>query len=187
MTPQTGGKSGSRVTRVLTLVAVLPILATVYQTLVLTDLADGNIRRGIESDPGDSTWLTAAWSLSTLYGVFGGLGLSRKFGPRNTLILGLMWFVAGNWLCGYADGFAGMMIARAVEGLGKGICIILLRSFLLSRFDSMLFAAVLCYGLFAYTTRGTSPLVAAWINEVAGWRWIYWANGPIALAAAGMI
>jgi len=187
MTPQTGGKSGSRVTRVLTLVAVLPILATVYQTLVLTDLADGNIRRGIESDPGDSTWLTAAWSLSTLYGVFGGLGLSRKFGPRNTLILGLMWFVAGNCLCGYADGFAGMMIARAVEGLGKGICIILLRSFLLSRFDSMLFAAVLCYGLFAYTTRGTSPLVAAWINEVAGWRWIYWANVPIALAAAGMI
>lgn len=187
MTPRSPEQSGPRARRVLTLVAILPILATVYQTLVLTDLADGNIRRGIESDPADSTWLTAAWSLSTLYGVFGGLGLAKKFGPRNTLILGLLWFVAGNWLCGRAEGFAGMMVARAVEGLGKGICIILLRSFLLSRFDSMLFAAVLCYGLFAYTTRGTSPLAAAWINEVAGWRWIYWANVPVALASAGMI
>jgi len=187
MTPEASEHSGTRARRVLTLVAILPILATVYQTLVLTDLADGDIRRGIESDPGDSTWLTAAWSLSTLYGVFGGLGLSKKFGPRNTLILGLLWFVTGNWLCGRAEGFAGMMVARAVEGLGKGICIILLRSFLLSRFDSMLFAAVLCYGLFAYTTRGTSPLAAAWINEVAGWRWIYWANVPVALGGVGMI
>ena len=187
MSFQPPGMNAPRVTRLLTLIAVLPILATVYQTLVLTDLADGNIRRGIESDPGDSTWLTAAWSLATLYGVFGGLGLSKKFGPRNTLILGLLWFVGGNVLCGYANGFAGMMFARFVEGLGKGICIILLRSFLLSRFDSMLFAAVLCYGLFAYTTRGTSPLAAAWINEVAGWRWIYWANVPVGLAGAGLI
>ena len=80
---------GAKAQRVLTLVALLPILATVYQTLVLTDLADADIRRGIESDPGDSTWLSAAWGLSTLYGVFIGLGLSKKLRPRNTLIIGL--------------------------------------------------------------------------------------------------
>lgn len=172
---------GANAQRVLTLVALLPILATVYQTLVLTDLADADIRRGIESDPGDSTWLSAAWGLSTLYGVFIGLGLSKKLLPRNTLILGLLLFSLGNLLCGMANGFAGMIAARVVEGLGKGMCIILLRSYLYARFDRMLFAAVLCYGLFAYSTRGTSPLVAAWVNENAGWRWVYWANVPLGL------
>ena len=139
MNQEAGSLSASRLTRILTVVALLPILSTVYQTLVLTDLADGDIRRGIESDPGDSTWLSAAWGLSTLYGVFGGLGLSKKLGPRNTLILGLLCFTAGNLLCGMANGFAAMIAARIVEGLGKGACIVLLRSFLLSRFDQLLF------------------------------------------------
>ena len=176
---------GAKAQRVLTLVALLPILATVYQTLVLTDLADADIRRGIESDPGDSTWLSAAWGLSTLYGVFIGLGLSKKLRPRNTLIIGLFLFSVGNLLCGLANGFIAMIAARMVEGLGKGMCIILLRSYLYARFDRMLFAAVLCYGLFAYSTRGTSPLVAAWVNEIMGWRWVYWANMP--LGVLGMV
>ena len=187
MNQEAGSLSASRLTRILTVVALLPILSTVYQTLVLTDLADGDIRRGIESDPGDSTWLSAAWGLSTLYGVFGGLGLSKKLGPRNTLILGLLCFTAGNLLCGMANGFAAMIAARIVEGLGKGACIVLLRSFLLSRFDQLLFAGVLCYGLFAYATRGSSPLVATILNETAGWHWVYWMNVPLGLTGAALI
>lgn len=173
--------------KALTLIAVLPILATVYQTLVLTDLVDGDIRRGIESDPGDATWLSAAWGLFTLYGVFAGLGFSQKFGPRNTLVAGLIWFMLGNFLCGLASSFPAMMVARMVEGLGKGICIILLRSYLYSKFDRMLFYAVLAYGIFAYSTRGTSPLIAVWINEGLGWRWVYWANIPLGFLGVALI
>ena len=61
----------------LILVALLPVLGTIYQTLVLTDLVDEDIRRGIESDKLDGTWLSASWGLSMLYGVFAGLLVSK--------------------------------------------------------------------------------------------------------------
>ena len=74
--------------RVLLLVALLPVLGSVYQTLVLTDLVDADIRRGVGYDKADGTWLSASWGLAMLYGVFAGLGLSKKFGPRDTLEIG---------------------------------------------------------------------------------------------------
>ncbi len=171
----------------LTLIAILPILATVYQTLVLTDLAEDIIRRGIESDSRDGIWLSAVWGLFTIYGVFGGLGLAGKIGARNAIVFGLFFFVIGNLFCGLASHFSTMMIARAVEGIGKGITIVLLRSFLYSRLDRMLLWAVIFYGLFAYSTRGSSPLIAAMINDAFSWRWIYWINIPIGVLSMGLI
>lgn len=166
---------------ILALICVFPILATVYQTLVLTDLADDLILKGIEADSRDNIWISATWGLTTLYGVFVGLGLSKKTGPRNTLILSMGIFTLGNFLCGHASSLQGMILARAVEGIGKGMTIVLLRSYLYSRFDRMLLAAVLVYGLFAYATRGTSPLLASMAAEALSWRWIYWSNIPLGL------
>ena len=171
----------------MTLVAITPILGTVYQTLVLTDLADDVIRRGIESDSRDGIWLSAVWGLFTIYGVFGGLGLSKKLGMRNTILLGTAIFVLGNLLCGMANSFSSMLFARGVEGIGKGMTIVLVRSYLYSRFDRMLLSAVLLYGSLAYATRGSSPLIAAMINEALSWRWIYWINIPLGLVAMVLI
>lgn len=173
--------SPSRVKGLITLLALLPILGTVYQTLVLTDLADDLILKGIETDSRDNIWISATWGLATLYGVFGGLGLSKKLGVRNTLILGMIFFTLGNLLCGMANRLDAMLLARAVEGIGKGMTIILLRSYLYSRFDRLLLSAVLVYGIFAYATRGSSPYLATLVAEALSWRWIYWANIPLGL------
>jgi MFS family permease len=171
----------------MTVVAIMPILGTVYQTLVLTDLADDVIRRGIESDSRDGIWLSAVWGLFTIYGVFGGLGLSKKLGIRNTILLGTGIFILGNFLCGMANSFSSMLFARGVEGVGKGMVIILVRSYLYAQFDQMLLSAVLLYGSLAYATRGTSPLIAAMINEALSWRWIYWINIPLGFVSMSLI
>lgn len=181
------GNPSSAFKGLMTLVAITPILGTVYQTLVLTDLADDVIRRGIESDSRDGIWLSAVWGLFTIYGVFGGLGLSKKLGMRNTILLGTGIFVLGNLLCGMANSFSSMLFARGVEGIGKGMTIVLVRSYLYSRFDRMLLSAVLLYGSLAYATRGSSPLIAAMINEALSWRWIYWINIPLGLVAMVLI
>ena len=183
----TTGNQSSAHKGLMTVVAIMPILGTVYQTLVLTDLADDVIRRGIESDSRDGIWLSAVWGLFTIYGVFGGLGLSKKLGIRNTILLGTGIFILGNFLCGMANSFSSMLFARGVEGVGKGMVIILVRSYLYAQFDQMLLSAVLLYGSLAYATRGTSPLIAAMINEALSWRWIYWINIPLGFVAMSLI
>src|SRR5262249_34743870 len=79
--------------------AIVPILATVYQTLVLTDLIDDAIRKGIDGDHYSMIWTNVCWGVTILYGVFAGIWGMPRFGARDILLVGLVWFALGNLLC----------------------------------------------------------------------------------------
>src|SRR5258707_1664787 len=83
-------------------VAIVPILATVYQTLVLTDVTSDVIRKGIDGEHYSMIWTNVCWGVATLYGVFAGIWAMARYGGRNTLLVGLVWFALGNLLCGAA-------------------------------------------------------------------------------------
>src|SRR5262249_11926613 len=123
-------------------IAVVPILATVYQTLVLTDVTDDVIRKGIEAEHYAMIWTTVAWGIATLYGVFAGLWAMPRFGSRDTLVVGLVLFALGNVLCGASFDVPSMVAARIVEGLGKGMTIVLCRALLYRQFDRMVIVAI---------------------------------------------
>src|SRR2546423_13686891 len=111
-------------------VAVVPILATVYQTLVLTDVTDDVIRKGIDAEHYSMIWTNVCWGAATIYGVFAGIWAMVRYGARNTILVGLVWFALGNVLCGAATDVATMSIAKLVEGIGKGMVIVIGRSLL---------------------------------------------------------
>src|SRR2546421_11550015 len=94
--------SSEHVQRLLAAVAVVPVLASVYQTLVLTDVTSDVIRKGIEGDSYQMLWTNVAWGVSVIYGVFGGLAWMARHGARSALTLGLALFAVGNLLCGAA-------------------------------------------------------------------------------------
>src|SRR5260370_4655665 len=79
--------------------AVVPILATVYQTLVLTDVTDDVIRTGIQPEHYAMIWSNVCWGAAVLYGIFGGLWGMARFGSRYTLEAGLALFALGNLMC----------------------------------------------------------------------------------------
>lgn len=61
-------------------IAIVPILLTVYQTLVLTDVTGDVIRKGIEGDKYQMIWTNVTWGVATLYGVFAGLWAMPRYG-----------------------------------------------------------------------------------------------------------
>src|SRR5215510_6232605 len=95
-------------------IAVVPILATVYQTLVLTDLTDDVIRLGIDGEHYSMIWTNVAWGVATIFGVFLGIWGMAHYGSRDTLVAGLVWFAAGNFLCGAAVDIPTMVFAKVV-------------------------------------------------------------------------
>src|SRR5262245_13596347 len=128
--PQTSGRTSARAQPAryrpwLSAIAIVPILATVYQTLVLTDVTDDVIRKGIDGEHYSMIWTNVCWGISVLYGVFGGIWAMARFGARNTLLVGLAWFAVGNLLCGAATDVATLSAAKLVEGIGKGMVIVL--------------------------------------------------------------
>jgi MFS family permease len=173
--------------RVVAALTVVPILATVYQTIVLTDVTADVIRKGIEADSYQMIWTNLAWGLATLYGIFLGMWGMARFGQRLSLCVGLALFALGNLLCGAAIDVATMSGAKVVEGLGKGITIVLCRSLLYRQFDRALLVAVGFYGVVAYSTRNVTPLVTAYVNDWLSWRWIFWVNLPITVLAIPMV
>src|SRR5258708_35607040 len=109
------------------------------------------------------------------------------FGQRLSLCVGLALFALGNLLCGAAIDVATMSGAKVVEGLGKGITIVLCRSLLYRQFDRALLVAVGFYGVVAYSTRNVTPLVTAYVNDWLFWRWIFWVNVPLTLLAIPLV
>jgi MFS family permease len=168
-------------------IAVVPILATVYQTLVLTDVTDDVIRKGIDGEHYSMIWTNVCWGVAILYGLFGAIWAMARFGGRNTLLFGLVWFILGNFLCGAATDIPTLCVAKLVEGIGKGIVIVICRSLLYRQFDRMVIVAIGFYALAAYATRPTTPLVTALINDAFSWRWIFWVNVPLALLAFPLV
>ena len=130
-------------------VAVVPILATVYQTLVLTDLIDDVIRKGIDAQQYSMIWSSVCWGIAILYGVFGGIWAMARYGARDTLLVGLAWFALGNLLCGAAIDVTTLSVAKLVEGIGKGMVIAICRALLYRQFDRMVIIAIGFYGVIA--------------------------------------
>jgi MFS family permease len=168
-------------------IAVVPILATVYQTLVLTDVTDDVIRKGIDAEHYSMIWTSVCWGITVLYGVFAGIWAMVRFGARDTLLVGLAWFALGNLLCGAATDVPTLAAAKLVEGVGKGIVIVICRSLLYRQFDRMVIVAIGFYGVIAYATRPTTPLLTALVNDALSWRWIFWVNVPLALLAFPLV
>src|SRR5437762_4808622 len=167
--------------------AVVPILATVYQTLVLTDVTDDVIRKGIDAEHYSMIWTNVCWGVTVIYGVFAGIWAMVRFGARDTLLVGLAWFALGNLLCGAAIDVPTMSVAKLVEGVGKGMVIVICRSLLYRQFDKMVIVAIGFYGVIAYATRPTTPLITALINDALSWRWIFWVNVPLAILAIPLV
>jgi MFS family permease len=166
---------------------VVPILATVYQTLVLTDVTGDVIRKGIEGEHYSMIWTNVCWGVATIYGVFAGIWAMARFGGRDTLLFGLAWFAAGNLLCGAAIDVPTMSAAKLVEGVGKGMVIVICRALLYRQFDRMVIWAIGFYAVIAYATRPTTPLLTALVNDALSWRWIFWINVPLALLAFPLV
>jgi MFS family permease len=132
-------------------------------------------------------WVTVAYGVGLIYGVFGGLGLALNLGKRYTLVIGMLVFSAGNILCGAASGLAALAFGRFVEGFGKMLAMAICRVTLYKQFDRALLVAIGFYGVFAYSTRHMTPLVNAYLDVYLSWRWMYWAYVPVGMIAAALV
>ena len=103
------------------------------------------------------------------------------------MLAGLCWFLVGNLLCGAASDVTSLAFAKLVEGIGKGMVVVLCRAVLYRQFDRLVIVAIAFYGVIAYATRPTTPLLTALINDALSWRWIFWVNVPLALLAIPLV
>ncbi len=133
-------------------------------------------------------WVVTAYLLfqvatMPLYGKIGDL-----YGRKRVLLFALAVFTLGSVLCGFAQSMPELLAARALQGIGGGGVPVLGMAIMgdlipprqLGRwlgYQGMLFAAAVIAG----------PLIGGLFVDHLSWRWAFFVNVPLAIAAAAIL
>ncbi|WP_258177367.1 MFS transporter [Streptomyces solincola] len=114
--------------------------------------------------------------------------LTDVFGRRRTTLVGLAGFAAASVGCGSADSMAGLLVGRAVQGAAGGLIApaslaLVSVSFDRARADH---AIAIVVGSGALGTV-IGPAVGGLLAGTVGWRWVFFVNVPLCIAAAAAI
>jgi len=114
--------------------------------------------------------------------------LSDLYGRKPFLLAGVTIFVAGSALCGAAASMTQLVVFRGIQGIGAGFS------------QAMAFTTIA--DLFPPARRGRAsgilgavfglasvigPAVGGFLTDGPGWRWCFYVNLPIGIAALGIL
>ena len=160
------------------------LLAALDQTIVATALP--TIGRDL-NDVAHLSWIVTAYLLAStavtpLYGK-----LSDIYGRRVTLLAGIAIFVVGSAACALAPTMLALILARALQGLGRGGLISLAQTIIADIVAPRERARYQVYiaGVFV-TASLAGPVLGGFFAEHLHWSVIFWINLPLGLLAFGM-
>ena len=114
--------------------------------------------------------------------------LAMRFGRKRFLTICIVLFTSASALCGAANSLVALILARLVQGAAGGALqpmsqAILLESFPPERRGQGM--SIFAMGVVVAPILG--PTLGGWITDSYSWRWIFYINVPIGVAAMWMI
>jgi len=151
-------------------------------TIVVVALPD--IQKALGAGFSDVQWTIDAYSLSLASLLLASGSVADLFGRRRTFTAGLLIFAAASLLCGLSQS-AGMLIAfRAVQGIGGAAMFATSLALLAQTFQGK--ARGIAFGIWGAVIAVSTmlgPLLGGALTSGIGWRWIFFVNVPVGIAA----
>jgi EmrB/QacA subfamily drug resistance transporter len=161
------------------------LLASLDQTIVSTALPTivGELGGGTNLSWVVTAYLLSSTVVSPLYGKLGDL-----YGRKRLLQVAIVLFLVGSVLCGIAQNMAELIAFRALQGLGGGGLLVVTLAVVGDLFPPRdrgryqgFFGAV-----FGVSTV-VGPLLGGFFVDQLSWRWIFYVNLPLGVAALVVI
>ena len=106
-----------------------------------------------------------------------------RVGRRRVFVIGLAAFSIGSLLCGLAPGVTALIAARIIQACGAGLMVPASLSLLLASVPASARAAAIgTWSAFGALGAALGPVVGGGLVQL-NWRWVFWINLPIGVAA----
>lgn len=114
--------------------------------------------------------------------------LADLYGRKPVLLLGCGLFLLGSGLCGLSQSMEQLIFFRAVQGLGAGAVQPMVLTIIGDLFPIEERARIQGFTGSVWGISGIAgPAVGALITEEVSWRWVFYVNLPIGLAAMAVV
>jgi DHA2 family multidrug resistance protein len=171
------------------LIASAVMLATFMEVLdtSVANVSLPHIAGTLSASTEEATWVLTSYLVANAVILPISGWLSSYFGRKRLLITCIIIFTLSSALCGAATSMSMLIAARVLQGIGGGVLqptaqAVLMESFPFEKRGQAM--AVYAMGIIVAPIIG--PTLGGWITDNYSWRWIFYINIPVGIAAVLM-
>ena len=167
-----------------TLVAVCLGTFMLLLDITIVNVALPDIQHALHSSFSDLQWIVDAYALTLAAFLLTAGSLADMYGRRLLYLVGLVVFTASSVLCGFSVSTLMLVICRGLQGVGGAIMFAVSLALLADAFRGK--DRGLAFGVWGAITGlavAIGPLLGGILTSGISWRWIFFVNAPIGVAA----
>jgi DHA2 family multidrug resistance protein len=159
--------------------ALLEIIDTSIVNVALTDM-----QAALGATLSEVSWVVSSYGIANVIILPLSAWLGHRFGKKNYFVFSLVGFTMASVLCGMATTLPLLVIARVLQGLAGGGLLAKAQSILFETFPREEQAmAQGFFGAIVIAGPAIGPTLGGYIVTSIGWRWIFFINVPVGIAA----
>ncbi|TCR17781.1 MFS transporter [Streptomyces sp. BK205] len=166
----------------LTAVCLSTFMLLLDVTIAVVALPD--MARSLDASLSDLQWVMDGYALALAALLLGAGAAADILGRRRVHVVGVVVFAAASLMCGLASGPGMLVAARAVQGLGAAAMLATTLPLLGSVYQGRRRSVALgVWGAVSGAAAAVGPLLGGVLTDGPGWRWIFYVNLPVSVAA----
>ena len=184
--PAAGSIPGIAVVRHPTVLKALVMLATLMQVLDMTiaNVALPHMQASLGANQDTVSWVLTSYIVASAIAMPITGWLSDRIGRRKLYLWSVGGFVMASVLCGVASNIEEIVLFRILQGVSGAFLTPLAQTVLLDITPpEKRGQAMALFGMGVVIGPVLGPILGGWLTESMNWRWVFFVNVPLGIAA----
>jgi DHA2 family multidrug resistance protein len=158
------------------------ILVVLDQTIATVALP--HMQAALGATPDTITWVLTSYIMATAIGTPLTAWLTGRFGRRQVFLVCVFGFTVSSMFCGIATSLPMMVTCRLAQGLFGAFLMPMSQAFLYDMNPPALqVRAITMWGIGAMVGPIVGPVLGGYLTDTFDWRWVFFINVPVGIAA----